>query len=172
MEVEKMGIRRPPPRLGFALIVGFALIAPLFSRQFGDNERYGLELPGSKDARMAGTDLLEQRRAGTRHADDEYRQLRYVSGGRGLRHMLPLLAIDQHIDGASKMLGIETFAGRGPVLAHPGVGCRIARKRLVEAAGLIEQAAERKAGRDAALGIGLRPVEQRNQLLDLLRLPQ
>src|SRR5215831_2930294 len=67
---QDMGVRRFQPSSHLA-----RLVAAFASEADGD-ARNVIELTGAKDARMTGADLLDHRRAGTGHADDEDRQLR------------------------------------------------------------------------------------------------
>src|ERR1700693_5975171 len=62
------------------------------------------QLPGSKDGRMRGEDLLDQRGPGTRHTDDEYGTLR--GDGASHRGNRSLMAGDQLINLARHLLPV------------------------------------------------------------------
>src|SRR5438445_13746800 len=91
---------------------------------------------------MAGGDLLDEARAGARHADDEDRRFRRVApgcrGGKERRRG----ELDQIVYLALQRAVIENFTGLCSLLPIKGIGFGKAGKGLVAAPVIVQQHAE------------------------------
>src|SRR6185503_7825761 len=125
-----------------------------------------LPLAGAVYTRMAGANLLDEGGAGTRHANDEHGQFGNIAGDRRVFEILMCVARNQSIDRLRKGVGVEVIALVGPGLPDKLICSRVARKCLVVAARIIEQAAQRKAGCDAVRRLAVGVVADGSQLFD------